>query len=87
MNIPDNEVKTWEQLSLLKGGPVELTLRIGGFPEADHAQFQLEARDAGSRELTFLASRPHVSWSDAIDEVESWFDRVRVLLLQLDEPF
>jgi hypothetical protein len=87
MTIPPKEVNPWQQLSMLPGGPSEITLRIGVFPEADHAQFQLELHAAGSRELLAMSARPHVDWSDRDVELEQWFDRVRAMLADLDRPF
>jgi hypothetical protein len=87
MTISSEPVKGWQQLSLIQSGPKELILRVGTFPEADHAQFQVELRDAGSKELLALASRPHVPWCDAQAELEDWLAVMREHLVQLDQPF
>lgn len=77
----------WQQLSMLRGGPVEVILRVGLFPEADHAQFQVEVRDAGSKELRALASRPHVDLSATADELTVWLAAVRSHVEDLTQPF
>lgn len=87
MKIPDDGVKTWQQLSLLSGGPVEIILRIGLFPEADHCQFLLEARTAGQRELIAMRARPHVDWNLAAPELDDWLDETRAMFEHLGEPF
>jgi hypothetical protein len=87
MKKSDEEVKGWQQLSMLSSGPRELILRIGVFPEADHAQFQVEIRTAGERQLELMEARPHVDWCEAPLELERWLNRVRQLLAQLDAPF
>lgn len=87
MKNPADGVKGWEQLSLTTPGPRELILRIGTFPQADHAQFQIELREAGTHELVAMSSRPHVAWSEVMSEAEQWFEAVRAHLQRLDEPF
>lgn len=87
MKIPPKEVNAWQQLSMLGGGPIEVILRVGIFPEADHAQFQLEARTAGERELIAMSARPHVDWSSHDDELLVWLQKCRELVAELGEPF
>lgn len=87
MSMSDDRVKGWQQLPLFSGGVTELILRVGAFPDADHAQFQLEARVASTHELLALHSRPHVAWRDAGAELERWLDELREMLRELDQPF
>jgi hypothetical protein len=87
MKIPADKVNQWEQLSLLGGGPIEVILRVGIFPEADHCQFQVEARTAGNRELIALQSRPHADWSELDAELIVWQAKLAELVSRLGDPF
>lgn len=87
MQRPEVNITSWEQLSLLKGGPVEITLQIGVFPEADHAQFLLQAAHAATHELYLMEARHHVSWSEVGAELERWLGRVVAMVREFDEPF
>lgn len=82
-----DSVKVWEQLQLLRGGPVQLQLLVGIFPEADHCQFQIEVTSAGDGDLLLLESRPHGSWTDVQKHLSTWLARVTEIVNSYDDPF
>lgn len=87
MKKSPDEVKSFEQPMLFPGGPVTLTMRVGIFPEADHAQFQLEVHTAGGHELLFLEARPHVDWCQVDAELSEWVRRLREQIRVHADPF
>ena len=87
MKISTEPVKGWSQLALFTGGAYELVLRVGLAPEADHAQFQLEVKVAGTHELLALSSRPHVDMAAADLELTDWMVRLRDAMEEYSGPF
>ena len=87
MKISTEPVKGWSQLALFTGGAYELVLRVGLAPEADHAQFQLEVKVAGTHELLALASRHHVEFAAVGPELADWVSRLRDAIDEYGGPF
>jgi hypothetical protein len=87
MKKAPDEVKSWQQLSLLGGGATEVTMRIGCMPDADHAQVQVEVRTAATHELLGMWARPHVAWDDVLDELPYWFGVVAEQVERCGDPF
>lgn len=68
---------SWVQLSIEPPPVIEISLKVGLVPSSEHAQIQLEARDATRGELIAMTSWPHVDmWTlearlkDALVELE-----------------
>lgn len=79
--------ESWTQLSFLRPQVIELTLKVGIQPGDDHAQFQLEGKDATSGSTILISSRMHTSLADAPNELRDWHRRMQNLVDELSGPF
>ena len=61
---------TWTQSTLLPPEAVEAVLRLGIVGSANHAQLQIEVRDATDGTLLDMWSRPSVPWGELAAAVE-----------------
>jgi len=54
----------WVQLSIEPPPVIEISLKVGIVPSAEHAQIQIEAHDVTHGDLIAMTSWPHVDlWS------------------------
>lgn len=84
---PDPKPVWWAQLNLFDPEVVELHLRIGIVPDADHMQWQLEVRDPAANTLLGMLSSPHVSASQWIRHLAQIESQLREQLSHRIDPF
>jgi hypothetical protein len=77
----------WQQLSMFVAPVFEVRLRVGGMPQSDHFQLQIEWVDATSGHLLGMVSRPHCDLDQLGEALTEFTERMRTVVWELAGPF
>jgi len=87
MRTTPEQSQLWTQPSLFPHEAVEIVLRVGLVISTEHAQIQLEIRDAESEELIALVSRPHVGFDGVDDCLHTYVTTLTEAVREWSGPF
>lgn len=77
----------WWQQAITPPDVVEITLKVGIIPAADHVQWMIEAKDPRTGVLLGQVSNPHGTFTEYTAHLEEAVTRFRVEALQIVNPF